>query len=227
MNVLLLRLSGPMQSWGVQSRFTVRDTGREPSKSGVVGLLCAALGRPREEPVDDLARLKMGVRADQEGSVAYDYQTAMDIYRAGGRGTKPTETSKRYYLSDARFLVGLAGTDLDLLKRLYDAVRDPHWLLFLGRKAFVPGEPVWLEDGLRPDVELLEELKRYPWLGPKWRQPAERLRLILEDPDGPQVRSDQPVSFAERRYAPRHVRTTFIDAPPEGKEVVDRCTSPD
>ena len=41
MSVLLLRLSGPMQSWGVQSRFTVRDTGLEPSKSGVVGLIAA------------------------------------------------------------------------------------------------------------------------------------------------------------------------------------------
>jgi CRISPR-associated Cas5-like protein len=42
-----------MQSWGTQSRFTVRDTGLEPSKSGIVGLLCAALGRPRRELLDD------------------------------------------------------------------------------------------------------------------------------------------------------------------------------
>ena len=47
MSVLLLRLAGPMQAWGTQSRFTVRDTGLEPSKSGVIGLLCAAL---RSEP---------------------------------------------------------------------------------------------------------------------------------------------------------------------------------
>ena len=40
MSTLLLRLAGPMQSWGVQSRFSVRDTGLEPSKSGVIGLLC-------------------------------------------------------------------------------------------------------------------------------------------------------------------------------------------
>ncbi len=44
MSTLLLRLAGPMQSWGTQSRFTERDTGREPSKSGVVGLLAAAVG---------------------------------------------------------------------------------------------------------------------------------------------------------------------------------------
>jgi len=52
MNTLLLRLAGSMQSRGVQSRFTIRDTGLEPSKSGVVGLLCKALGRGPDEPVD-------------------------------------------------------------------------------------------------------------------------------------------------------------------------------
>ncbi len=51
MSVLLLRLAGPLQSWGTQSRFRVRDTGREPSKSGVIGLLCTALGRPRTAPL--------------------------------------------------------------------------------------------------------------------------------------------------------------------------------
>lgn len=226
MNVLLLRLSAPMQSWGVQSRFSVRDTGREPSKSGVIGLLCAALGRPRWEPVDDLAALRMGVRVDQEGSVAYDYQTAMEIYKAGGSGTKPTETSRRYYLADARFLVGLTSGDLDLLAALHDAVRDPCWPLYLGRKAFVPGEPVWLADGLRRDTDLLEALESYPWLGPGWRQASDQLRVVFEDPDGPQVRSDQPISFADRRFAPRHVRTTFVPTPTDKKED-GPCISPD
>ena len=44
MSTLLLRLAGPMQSWGTDSKFDVRRTGREPSKSGVIGLVAAALG---------------------------------------------------------------------------------------------------------------------------------------------------------------------------------------
>ena len=44
MPTLLLRLVGPMQSWGTTSRFDQRDTGKEPSKSGIVGLLAAAMG---------------------------------------------------------------------------------------------------------------------------------------------------------------------------------------
>ena len=44
MNTLLLRLAGPMQSWGTQSRFFTRDTGLEPSKSGVIGPALRRLG---------------------------------------------------------------------------------------------------------------------------------------------------------------------------------------
>ncbi len=229
MNVLLLRLAGPMQSWGVQSRFTVRDTGLEPSKSGVVGLLCAALGRRRPKPVDDLAALKMGVRVDQEGTMARDYHTAGKggILKASGQVEKKNlVVSTRYYLADARFLVGLEGDDLDLLARLHAALRDPHWPLYLGRKAFVPGEPVWLEDGLLSDADLRTVLEAYPWLGCDPKKRPAQVRLVIEDPNGTEVRPDQPLSFAERRFAPRQVTTTFTDAPPIRQEV-DTCTSLD
>jgi CRISPR system Cascade subunit CasD len=193
----------------VQSRFTVRDTGLEPSKSGVLGLLGAALGRRRDEPVADLVALTMGVRVDREGRLASDYHTAQDVFKAKG-GTKPTEVSRRYYLADARFLVGLAGEDRALLARLHDALRDPHWPLYLGRKAFVPGEPVWIEDGLCPDSGLHRALQDHPWVG-RCAQEARppRLRLVFEDPTGDEVRPDQPLSFSERRFAPRRVSTEW------------------
>ena len=214
MNVLLMRLSGPLQSWGVQSRFAVRDTGREPSKSGVIGLLCAALGQPRWEPLDDLVALRMGVRVDQEGRVWRDYHTAQNILRARG-STKDTEPSTRYYLADARFLVGLEGEDLSLLTALHNALRSPVWPLYLGRKACVPGEPVWLRDGLRPATNLLSALKTYAWLGcdPARRPDDNQLRIVLENDEGEAVRPDQPLSFAERRFAPRRVTTGFIPMP--------------
>jgi len=224
MSVLLLRLAGPMQSWGVQSRFSVRDTGLEPSKSGVIGLLCAALGRYREQPVDDLAMLRMGVRVDQEGVLSCDFHTAQNVLRASG-GLKDTEVSRRYYLADARFLVGLEGDDLTLLATLHKALRNPHWPLYLGRRAFVPGEPVWLPDGLRPEGALMEVLRSYPWLGSNPKDRPEQVRLVLEDTEGPEIRPDIPLSFADRRFAPRWVRTLFIPAPPMKKE--EPCTSPD
>jgi CRISPR system Cascade subunit CasD len=205
-----------MQSWGVQSRFGVRDTGREPSKSGVIGLLCAALGRPRSAPLDDLTSLCMGVRVDREGRMAVDYHTAQNVYKAGG-GIKDTELSRRYYLTDAAFLVGLEG-EIGLLAELQAALRAPRWPLCLGRKAFVPGEPVWLPDGLREQENLESALKTYPWLG-RGEEPPEKLRLVLDQEDGFQVRPDVPLSFAERRFSSRRVVTLFYRPPPPQREV--------
>lgn len=215
MPALLLRCISPLQSWDTQSLFGVRTTGREPSKSGIVGLLCAALGRPRPEPVEDLAALRMGVRVDKEGSILRDWHTAQNVLKAGG-GIKDTETSTRYYLSDAAFLVGLEG-DRPLLEQLHAALRDPHWMLFLGRKACPPSLPVYLPDGLREEG-LRAALESYPWLGSNARQyqAIDRLRLVIDDDHGPQVRHDHPISFEKgnRRFASRRVGTHLINRPP-------------
>ena len=61
---LLLRLSAPLQSWGSESVYDNRETDYMPTKSGVTGMLAAALGRKRGEPLDDLSRLRFGVRVD-------------------------------------------------------------------------------------------------------------------------------------------------------------------
>lgn len=223
MSTLLLRLAGPMQSWGTRSRFRERDTGLEPSKSGVIGLICAAMGIPREDDaaLARLAKLWMGVRVDREGRLLRDFQTA-----GGGRwpglrqygvikadGSAPdTVISNRYYLADAVFLVALGG-ERRLLGEIDAALRNPVWPLCLGRKAFPPGAQIWLEDGLRPG-EPEEELRSYPWLvtdlpktPSKDEQPS--LRLILECPPGQGQRCmDQPVSFAfgRRRHTVRYIR---------------------
>ncbi len=241
MPVLLLRLAGPMQSWGTQSRFTNRDTGREPSKSGVIGLLCAALGVPRDDEAAlvPLAALRMGVRVDREGRVARDYHTAGGGRLPGGRdygvikasGAKGDPVvSDRYYLADAEFLVGLEGTDADLLSRCHCALAAPRWPLFLGRKAFTPGLPVHLPDGLREE-SLDAALRAYPWRPRREGEtPEAPLRLLLETDDiTREARMDRPLSFAlgVRRYALRYVEETLISA----DEVVIGgpvpCLSPD
>ena len=229
MNVLLLRLAGPMQSWGTQSRFTIRDTGLEPSKSGVIGLVCAALGRPRSASIEDLATLHMGVRVDHEGNMASDYHTTLNVIKASGAKPKPGEAvvSTRYYLSDADFLVGLEGDDLQLLEEINVALGNPCWPLYLGRKAFPSSEPVHLIDGLRQNQELRHALVTYPRCQRTDDSKITSLRLILEDPQGEAVRIDQPIfTFAERRFAPRHVKIEFVplsEIPVRQKE--ELCTS--
>lgn len=208
MSTLLLRLQGPMQSWGTTSRFDERDTQLEPSKSGVLGLICAALGRDRCESVDDLASLTMGVRVDREGVVLRDYQTATGIINAAGKvDMERTVVSPRYYLSDAVFLVGFEG-DESLLAQIYQALKEPHWPLSLGRKGCLPSPPVYLPDGLQ-DSDLLAALRNYPELTKGAALQARR--LLLESAEGA-VRFDQPIApFADRRFGPRFVLTGQLE----------------
>lgn len=224
LKTLLLRLEGPMQSWGTTSRFTERDTGFEPSKSGVIGLLCAALGKPRHEipehvgrwpSLKELCELRMGVRIDRPGKVGVDFQTAGGG-RLGGRtygvakadGSKPESVmSWRYFLQDASFLVGLESFNDELLQTLHEALRRPVWPLYLGRKSYVPGVPVYLPDGLQ-NGRLEDVLAGYGEASGK--------RVVVDE--GPEaergeVRVDVPVDFARRRFGPRYVRSYTIDSP--------------
>jgi CRISPR system Cascade subunit CasD len=220
-----------MQSWGVQSRFLMRDTTLEPSKSGVIGLLWAALGLPRDyddiEPFNDLV---MGVRVDRPGKLMMDYQTAQEIAISDDSKGLKTKTgiSRRYFLSDACFLVGLEGEDLIWLQELHNKLREPHWPLFLGRKSYVPSLPVWLRDGMREGEDLLTALERFAWLGatvPSRRKHArptnpmpKRLRFVIQSADGFIQRDDYPVTFDSKRrqlepHLPRRVEVHMLDAP--------------
>ncbi|WPP45716.1 type I-E CRISPR-associated protein Cas5/CasD [Pseudomonas sp. AN-1] len=215
MATLLMRLQGPLQSWGTTSRFDERDTQLEPSKSGVLGLVCAALGRDRSEPVEDLAALRMGVRVDREGVPMRDYQTATGVLISTGKADlRRTVVSPRFYLADAAFLVGLEGEDESLLARIHAALRVPVWPLALGRKSFVPGLPVWLADGLSP-LSLEQALASYPRLASaQWADQGLPLRCLLEDDGEGAIRLDQPVApFAERRFGPRFVKSGVLHAP--------------
>lgn len=219
MATLLIRLAGPMQSWGTRSRFDERDTDLVPSKSGVIGLICATMGVDREErePVLRLADLLMGVRIDQPGVLRYDYQTAQNVIAADESKVHPTTVSRRYYLADAVFLVGLEGEDRELLERVHRSLKNPAWPLFLGRKGYLPSPGVFLQDGLREEP-LLEALK-YPFLGREWPRDEEgkdhlRLPVMLENRDSSEgsLRMDQPIgSFAERRFGARFVIPTFVE----------------
>lgn len=209
MATLLLRLQGPMQSWGTTSRFDERDTQLEPSKSGVLGLACAALGRDRREPVDDLAALRMGVRVEREGVPMRDYQTATGVVIAssGKPDLGRTVVSPRYYLADAVFLVGLEG-ERALLAKLHAALARPVWPLALGRKSFVPSLPVHLPEALL-DQSLESALATWPCL--LQSDTPQPKRLLLEHPSEGSVRLDQPVApFAERRFGPRFVKSDLF-----------------
>jgi CRISPR system Cascade subunit CasD len=212
-------LDAPMQSWGLRGRGTIRDSATEPTKSGVVGLLCSALGinRDDEPGIARLAALQMSVRVDREGILERDYHTAQNVPTTSGSGHR-TVVSQRYYLADALFLVVLHG-DPDPITELAHALPQPRWPLFLGRRAFVPTRPLTASpdavDGPPTGAGLVNGdpetvLASHLWLetradvrATERRRPQRTpLRTIVDcDPGHPlaETRYDHPVSFDRHR----------------------------
>lgn len=240
LSTLRLWLAGPLQSWGTSSRFEVRTTDLWPSKSGVVGLLAAALGRPRTAEIDDLAALRFGVRAVHPGTVLRDFHTAGAGFDAGGvavaSGAAPRGiVSQRYYLQDAAFVVGLEGPDRAFLKQLRDAVEAPHWPLALGRRSCPPADPL-VDPNAIADAPLRDALaekwapmwtdssgnasmvSERPGLGglPPWERSNDEIAgasLLIEDPLGDLELHDQPVgrAFVDRTFTVRRARWDTVE----------------
>lgn len=168
-NTLFLRLEGPLQSWGShEAKFVIRRTAEAPTKSGVLGMLCAALGVSRSDAaakwLPKLRDLRMGVRIDAPGIRWWDYHTvgARMLMRTAEGRTKPgAMLTRREYLCDASFLVALQG-ETTLIADLEIAMNGPKWTLYLGRKCCPPSRPL-LEH--RPDsfTDLLSALIDVPW----------------------------------------------------------------
>ncbi len=215
MKSLVLRLEGPLQAWATQSKLGIRDTDREPSKSGVLGLLGAALGMARDEDarLAELRALSMAVRVDRPGSLLRDYHTAgAGTFRGRGDyfvyGLKACVPTERYYLQDASFTVGLGG-DEALVDALSHAVRRPRWPLFLGRRSCAPSAPILLGVAnldARGAVRAAALAERAD----------PRLRLVVEatPEQGGEPRYDEPLSFREghRRHGIRYVKTEWMEA---------------
>lgn len=219
MNTLFIRLEGPLQSWGLRARWTERDTMLEPTKSGVVGLLACALGLRREQDVEIRAlnnALRFGVRVDRPGQLLRDYHTIVGGVRsAAGKikinaNTKEPETvvSNRYYLADASFLVALQGPD-DLIGRLADALQNPVWPPFLGRRSCLPSVPLFAGTGQYNSLR--EALAAFPFDWEDNRQGGSegnrrmKLRISIEVGPGEGIsRNDNLVSLWVRRYRPRY-----------------------
>jgi CRISPR system Cascade subunit CasD len=213
-HTVLIPLIGPMQSWGSRSRFSDRDTHREPTKSGVLGLICAALGRNREQSLEDLNALSFGVRVDKAGHPQRDYQTAMQ-----DEGSDAT-LSIRHYIADARFLVGLEGEDIALLRQIAGALQNPIWTLSLGRKSYPLALPPCLPKtwggSLRENMGLQEALSATPWLclyPNESKNTPPKLLLFLEKEDGAISQLDSPNSFRyrARHFAPRNITSIEIN----------------
>lgn len=162
MEYLIFTLSGPMQAWGTVAVGEVRPVASHPTRSGVLGLLAAALGVRREES-ERLASLeassRVAVREDAPGSRLIDYHTVQAPQEKRKRTVytrrdelvsmldpdeRPnTLLSRREYLMDASFTacVWLEGQAPWTPADLAEALREPAFVPFLGRKCCPVARP--------------------------------------------------------------------------------------
>lgn len=225
---LFLWLEGPLQAWGHDSRFGRRDSLDFPTKSGVLGLLCCALGAggPQKEWLARWADRDMQVIAyvpvDRRGAPRLRQPLLRDFHMVGsgyddkdpwqnllipktsegkkavGGGTKMTY---RYYLQDMAYAVFIQGPENELAP-LSSALRKPVWDLYLGRKSCVPTE--FIEQGIHADTDAArmraDELARA-----KGRVPA--FSVLQGEHEGEVLTlNDVPLQFGDRKmYRDRRV----------------------
>lgn len=202
---LILRINSTWASAGTDRTLDYYSTSHELTKSEIVGMAAAALGRNREDPIDDLAALRYAVRTDRPGRPFTDTQTAVMI--SGGKEQK--YFYHKEYLAGSSFLVGLESDNREFLEKIQDALQHPYYALYVGRKNCIPvelpGYPLTAgiregrledtmpdEDGACPDAQPFGKIQ-YECL------PGEKADAFL---------MDQPVTFSdkERKYARRAVR---------------------
>jgi CRISPR system Cascade subunit CasD len=218
---LALRLEGPLQAWGYGSQFSRRNTGMFPTKSGILGMCCAAmkiprgsereknmLGRMRELRLLTVAVPRNNYRnQENEPTLSVrrltDYHTVQDTLKADRGKNKNTHLTWRQYLCDASFVAVLSG-NRSLIEKVGTALRNPTWGIWLGRKACIPTAPVWAGVHHSRDDALKTVLGENPLSLFTYQQEVE----LFED--GTDTFADQPICFggaqAIRSFIPRRIK---------------------
>lgn len=166
---LLLWLEGPLQAWGYDSKFGRRDSLEFPTKSGLTGLLCCALGAggSQTELLSSLAPMDLHILAytpkDAQGKRRPEATMLNDFHMVGSGydekdpwetlmipktsdGKKPvgggSKMTYRYYIQDKAF-AALFQIPGHLADKLAHFLQNPVWDLYLGRKTCVPTELIY------------------------------------------------------------------------------------
>ncbi len=194
---LALLFDGPMQSWGHLSRFDRRTTALHPTRSGVMGLIAAALGINKHNP-DEVAQIArfaslnvttVSLPRNKLGGGELpirrleDYHTVTGIRRASGKVDKDaTVQTYRHYLLDARFGVLLEGSASLLELVTVSSTRGKAWC---------------------------ELLRCAGYSGAKPEENFDRITEAGATDSGADMIEDTPISFGKpigERHGPRWIR---------------------
>lgn len=225
---LLLWLEAPLQAWGHDSRFGRRDSLAFPTKSGVLGLVCCALGAGGEQRalLAEFAALDLQLvaysRTDKHdvaeppepllrdfhmvGS-GYDdadpWQSLLipktaDGKKAVGGGTKMTY---RYFLQDMAFAVALQ-VPQNRVAELIHALQQPMWDVYLGRKCCAPTELIYQGEFADAEAALGQAA-----LIASAKRRAFNFQVVQGEQEGEVlILNDVPVQFGvHKRYRDRRV----------------------
>ena len=220
---LALLLDGPMQSWGHASRFERRTTALHPTRSGVIGLIAAAVGIDKHT-ADETAQLSRFTslnvttltlprrnRRAQELLMQRleDYHTVTGIRRASGKEDEDaTVQTYRHYLLDARFGVLLEGPPA-LLEEIAAALRNPKWGVWLGRKCCLPASPLLVAPPGSRAAVWASMLQRAGYSGTETEEQFDRILEVAATDSGADMIEDTPLAFGApigERHAPRWIR---------------------
>lgn len=215
MGYVALRLEGPLQSWGFDSQYNRRNTGLMPTRSAIAGMCCAAIGFPRgsheeENFLKSFGSIRMttiAISRNVDNNILpvrrlQDFHTVQNTRRASGEIDKDCVITHRQYLMDAAFGVLLEGNYV-LLNKIAEALTDPKWGIYLGRKACIPSAPVLA--GLKKNrTEAL-----YLLIGENSLESFTHQVEVESFAEGRDTLPDVPVSFktARRLFSIRRVQT--------------------
>jgi CRISPR system Cascade subunit CasD len=154
--LLVFTLAAPLASFGDVAPGERRVSASRPGRSGLIGLIAAALGVKRDDPRQlALAQsLAFAVRVDRSGGVMVDYHTTQTAPARKGRrfSTRRQELevadvgtilSQREYRMDSAFTVAVLAVNSTpfTLEQIAAALAKPHFILSAGRKACPLGLP--------------------------------------------------------------------------------------
>jgi CRISPR system Cascade subunit CasD len=170
---LLLWFEAPLQSWGSDSKFGRRDTQTFPTKSGVLGLVCSALGAGGEQRalLAEFAALNQTVisfarsKPTAEGAIKkQDREPLLRDFHMVGSGYDDQDPWASLLIpktNDGKKAVGggakmtyryylqdavfavVLEVPVDKAEAIAQALQNPAWDVYLGRKNCVPTDFIY------------------------------------------------------------------------------------
>jgi len=195
-----------------------RGTNDRPTMSFVIGFLCSCMGIPFRRALSEVRLLRNSLKIHtiilSRGRREVDFQTAGTSYdladpfekmcrviKPGGGGT--SDIYKKELLVDAKFDIILEVENGDLSNRIVEALKNPQWFPFIGRKSNhlsdMPFGGVY--DSLEKAIE--NQPTPYP-KGTVW------IQHVSTDAEKSEPIKDYPLCEGDNRNTVRYVRECLI-----------------